>query len=145
MGLLPGLSLVSLMRAAAAPPHSQVPMLEAALPYVSWQAGEEVQASPELKGMSSGFGSAPTAATTRPALAWPMLRKLGAGLWLTDPSALRDKVEALARSQFVRHKDAYEAALLYIALGKISTLCNLFKQASDGQVIVRVVSLATAC
>ncbi|KAL6744681.1 hypothetical protein V8C86DRAFT_3170080 [Haematococcus lacustris] len=35
-------------------------MLEAALPYVSWQAGEEVQASPEMKGMSSGFGSAPS-------------------------------------------------------------------------------------
>jgi hypothetical protein len=31
-------------------------------------------------------------AAARPAIAWPMMRKLGAGLWLLDPEALRLKV-----------------------------------------------------
>jgi hypothetical protein len=34
-------------------------------------------------------------ASVRPAIAWPMMRKLGAGLWLLDPEALRLKVSKL--------------------------------------------------
>ena len=41
---------------------------------------------------------------------------------------LRAQAEALARAQFIRRKDPYDCALLYLALGKKSLLSGLFKQ-----------------
>lgn len=40
------------------------------------------------------------------------------------------QAEQLARAQFSRSKDPYEASLLYLALGKKTALHSLFRQVS---------------
>lgn len=37
-------------------------------------------------------------------LSWPLARRVGAGLWLTDGAVLKERSEALAKAQFARNK-----------------------------------------
>lgn len=43
---------------------------------------------------------------------------MGAGFWLTELQLLRAKAEELAKAQYARRKNAEDAALMYMALGK---------------------------
>jgi hypothetical protein len=67
-------------------------------------------------------------------LTWSKLRALGAGLWLTEPGALRSTAEALARAQYAATKDPHDCALLYLALGKKQLVQGLFKSAGNKKV-----------
>lgn len=92
LGLLRGLRMAPLLHAAA----SGVPgaLLDASLPAVPWRPEEETRASPDAGGAS--FVSVSAAASGRPAVSWPMMRKLGAGVWLCgSPDVLAAKVRLL--------------------------------------------------
>jgi hypothetical protein len=78
--------------------------------------------------------SGPSSGSTGQTLTWSKLRALGAGLWLTDPGALRSTGEALARAQYAASKDPHDCALLYIALGKKQLVQGLFKSAGNKKV-----------
>lgn len=108
----------------------------AALAAVPMQAGEEERVSPDAGGagfrsVAQSMASAAAASTSASAVSWPQLRGLGAGLWLVDAAAARAVAELLARSQFSRHRDPYECALMYLALGKRAVLQSLFRQANN--------------
>lgn len=62
---------------------------------------------------------------------WPEMRKLGIGLWYTNVSQLRTRMEKLARLQYLKSKDPKDCALLYIALNRIKVLVGLFKISRD--------------
>lgn len=62
---------------------------------------------------------------------WPEMRKLGVGLWYTNVSQLRTKMEKLARLQYLKNKDPKDCALLYIALNRTKVLVGLFKISRD--------------
>ncbi|MEW5313195.1 MAG: hypothetical protein WDW38_004781 [Sanguina aurantia] len=104
-------------------------LLEAALPHAHWSAEDDVRASPAAAARAA-FG-ANTGASQRPPTSWPQLRSLGAGLWLTDPTACRAAAEELAKRQFSRHRDPHDAMLMYVALGKKGVLMTLFRQTSN--------------
>lgn len=67
-------------------------------------------------------------------MSWPKLRALGAGLWLTEPAALRSTAEALAKAQYAMAKDPHEPALMYAALGKKGVLQGLFRSSGNKKV-----------
>ncbi|GIM04382.1 hypothetical protein Vretimale_8962, partial [Volvox reticuliferus] len=140
-GLMPGLDMRSCMAALAS--GSQAQLLEAVLPTVPWvpAADEETAATPDSRitgmmggganaGLGLGLGGAPSG-PPRPALSWPLLRKVGAGFWLADPRVLREQAEALAKAQYARRKEPYDCALLYLALGRKALLISLFRQSSN--------------
>lgn len=58
---------------------------------------------------------------------WSEMRNLGIGLWYTNVSQLRTRMEKLARLQYLKSKDPKDCALLYIALNRIKVLVGLFK------------------
>ncbi|KAK8452923.1 hypothetical protein SEVIR_5G198200v4 [Setaria viridis] len=62
---------------------------------------------------------------------WPEMQKLGIGLWHTNVSQLRTRMEKLARLQYLKSKDPKDCALLYIALNRIKVLVGLFKISRD--------------
>ncbi|OEL19860.1 DmX-like protein 1 [Dichanthelium oligosanthes] len=62
---------------------------------------------------------------------WPEMQKLAIGLWYTNVSQLRTRMEKLARSQYLKSKDPKDCALLYIALNRIKVLVGLFKISRD--------------
>ncbi|CAL4963239.1 unnamed protein product [Urochloa decumbens] len=62
---------------------------------------------------------------------WPEMQKLGIGLWYTNVSQLRTRMEKLARLQYLKRKDPKDCALLYIALNRIKVLVGLFKISRD--------------
>ncbi|GFR41681.1 hypothetical protein Agub_g2427 [Astrephomene gubernaculifera] len=137
-GLMEGLDMRSCLMAVAS--GSQAQLLEAVLPSVPWVASvdEEASAAPDgrhaggMMGSGAGSGSSSAAASQpRPALSWPLLRKVGAGFWLADPRVVREQAEALAKAQYARRKEPYDCALLYLALGRKALLLSLFRQASN--------------
>ncbi|WVZ70093.1 hypothetical protein U9M48_018789 [Paspalum notatum var. saurae] len=62
---------------------------------------------------------------------WPEMQKLGIGLWYTNVSQLRTRMEKLARLQYLKSKDPKDCALLYIALNRTKVLVGLFKISRD--------------
>lgn len=58
---------------------------------------------------------------------WAALRALGVGFWLPNGDTLRAALEAAAKVQFMKKKEALDCALLYIALGKTKQLQALSK------------------
>ncbi|XP_048563439.1 uncharacterized protein LOC125543966 isoform X2 [Triticum urartu] len=58
---------------------------------------------------------------------WLEMQNLGMGLWYTNVSQLRIRMEKLARLQYLKSKDPKDCALLYIALNRIKVLVGLFK------------------
>ncbi|XP_047057254.1 uncharacterized protein LOC124663619 [Lolium rigidum] len=58
---------------------------------------------------------------------WSEMQKLGMGLWYTNVSQLRTRMEKLARLQYLKSKDPKDCALLYIALNRMKVLVGLFK------------------
>ncbi|CAM0881371.1 unnamed protein product [Alopecurus aequalis] len=58
---------------------------------------------------------------------WLEMQNLGIGLWYTNVSQLRTRMEKLARLQYLKSKDPKDCALLYIALNRIKVLVGLFK------------------
>ncbi|KAJ1283904.1 hypothetical protein BS78_03G163200 [Paspalum vaginatum] len=70
----------------------------------------------------SGYSSEPT---------WLEMQKLGIGLWYTNVSQLRTRMEKLARLQYLKSKDPKDCALLYIALNRTKVLVGLFKISRD--------------
>ncbi|XP_073006882.1 uncharacterized protein [Typha latifolia] len=62
---------------------------------------------------------------------WPEMRNLGIGLWYTNVTQLRTKMEKLARLQYLKNKDPKECALLYLALNRRQVLASLFKISKD--------------
>uniref|UniRef100_A0A0E0MXX2 RAVE complex protein Rav1 C-terminal domain-containing protein n=1 Tax=Oryza rufipogon TaxID=4529 RepID=A0A0E0MXX2_ORYRU len=62
---------------------------------------------------------------------WSEMRNLGMGLWYTNVSQLRTKMEKLARLQYLKSKDPKDCALLYIALNRTKVLVGLFKISRD--------------
>uniref|UniRef100_A0A0D9V1Y4 RAVE complex protein Rav1 C-terminal domain-containing protein n=1 Tax=Leersia perrieri TaxID=77586 RepID=A0A0D9V1Y4_9ORYZ len=58
---------------------------------------------------------------------WSEMRNLGIGLWYTNESQLRTRMEKLARLQYLKSKDPKDCALLYIALNRTKVLVGLFK------------------
>jgi WD40 repeat protein len=58
---------------------------------------------------------------------WAALRALGVGFWLPNGDTLRAALEAAAKVQFTKKKEALDCALLYIALGKTKQLQALSK------------------
>ncbi|KAG8051653.1 hypothetical protein GUJ93_ZPchr0001g33135 [Zizania palustris] len=58
---------------------------------------------------------------------WSAMRNLGIGLWYTNVSQLRTRMEKLARLQYLKSKDPKDCALLYIALNRTKVLVGLFK------------------
>ncbi|XP_062213038.1 uncharacterized protein LOC133913785 [Phragmites australis] len=62
---------------------------------------------------------------------WPEMQKLGIGLWYTNVSQLRTRMEKLARLQYLKSKDPKDCTLLYIALNRIKVLVGLFKVSRD--------------
>lgn len=132
VGILPGLSMVCLMHAAAS--GCQGALLEAALPHLAWAAKADQVDGPSSRDTSASFVTSAQPAG-RPGDSWPALKKLGAGFWLSDPQVVRKKAEALARAQYARRRDPYECTLLYLALGKTSLLAGLFRQAGNTRVV----------
>eukprot|EP00993_Chasmostoma_nieuportense_P007738 NODE_997_length_1719_cov_42.184045_g936_i0.p3 GENE.NODE_997_length_1719_cov_42.184045_g936_i0~~NODE_997_length_1719_cov_42.184045_g936_i0.p3 ORF type:complete len:180 (-),score=40.53 NODE_997_length_1719_cov_42.184045_g936_i0:686-1225(-) len=63
--------------------------------------------------------------------AWPTIRCLGLPLWIQTPKSLKAVAEKVAQQQFNVHKDPSSCALLYISLGRKSTLAALFKARSQ--------------
>nr|CAB3473281.1 unnamed protein product [Digitaria exilis] len=61
---------------------------------------------------------------------WPEMQKLGIGLWYTNVSQLRTRMEKLARLQYLKRKDPKDCALLYIALNRIKVLEERHKAAA---------------
>lgn len=64
---------------------------------------------------------------------WLEMQNLGIGLWYTNVSQLRTRMEKLARLQYLKSKDPKDCALLYIALNRIKVLVGLFKISRDGK------------
>ncbi|XP_052140399.1 uncharacterized protein LOC127760221 isoform X2 [Oryza glaberrima] len=62
---------------------------------------------------------------------WFEMRNLGMGLWYTNVSQLRTRMEKLARLQYLKSKDPKDCALLYIALNRTKVLVGLFKISRD--------------
>uniref|UniRef100_A0A0E0JK06 RAVE complex protein Rav1 C-terminal domain-containing protein n=1 Tax=Oryza punctata TaxID=4537 RepID=A0A0E0JK06_ORYPU len=62
---------------------------------------------------------------------WSEMRNLGVGLWYTNVSQLRTRMEKLARLQYLKSKDPKDCALLYIALNRTKVLVGLFKISRD--------------
>ncbi|XP_015699102.1 uncharacterized protein LOC102707069 [Oryza brachyantha] len=62
---------------------------------------------------------------------WAEMRNLGVGLWYTNVSQLRTKMEKLARLQYLKSKDPKDCSLLYIALNRTKVLVGLFKISRD--------------
>ncbi|XP_047315657.1 uncharacterized protein LOC124919462 [Impatiens glandulifera] len=62
---------------------------------------------------------------------WEDMRKNGVGYWYTNTTQLRQKMEKLARQQYLKNKDPKACALLYIALNRIQVLTGLFKISKD--------------
>ncbi|KAF5837390.1 hypothetical protein DUNSADRAFT_4438 [Dunaliella salina] len=129
MGILPGLSMLCLMHAAAS--GCQGALLEAALPHLAWAAKADRADGPS----SLGTFVTSTQPTGRPGDSWSALKKLGAGLWLSDQQVVQKKAEALARAQYARRRDPYQCTLLYLALGKTSLLAGLFRRAGNTRVV----------
>ncbi|KAI3441725.1 uncharacterized protein J3R85_001750 [Psidium guajava] len=65
------------------------------------------------------------------ASSWQEMRAVGVGLWLTDASQLRTRMEKLARSQYLKRKDPKDCALLYVSLNRLKVLAGLFKLSKD--------------
>ncbi|XP_056160339.1 uncharacterized protein LOC115686969 isoform X2 [Syzygium oleosum] len=65
------------------------------------------------------------------ASSWQEMRAIGVGLWLTDASQLRARMEKLARSQYLKRKDPKDCALLYVSLNRLQVLAGLFKLSRD--------------
>ncbi|GAB4861575.1 hypothetical protein Ancab_036768 [Ancistrocladus abbreviatus] len=62
---------------------------------------------------------------------WNEMRNMGVGFWFTNAAQLRQKMEKLARFQYLKNKDPKACALLYIALNRIQVLAGLFKISKD--------------
>ncbi|XP_009410819.2 uncharacterized protein LOC103992724 isoform X1 [Musa acuminata AAA Group] len=62
---------------------------------------------------------------------WLEMRNLGIGLWYTNVSQLRTRMEKLARSQYLKNKNPKDCALLYLALNRLQVLAGLFKISKD--------------
>lgn len=58
---------------------------------------------------------------------WDLACRLGAGWWITTSSGVTDLLEKIARSEFNATRSADDAALWYIALGKVKALAVLYK------------------
>eukprot|EP00198_Chlamydomonas_reinhardtii_P002858 XP_001692194.1 predicted protein [Chlamydomonas reinhardtii] len=142
VGLLPGLDMRSCLAAAAS--GSQAALLAALLPELPWAAAADEEASAAPDGRNAGgLGESALAPgrgeegrsrqskdsrrAGRPSLSWPLLRKAGAGFWLTDPRVVREQAEYLAKAQFARRKEPYDCALIYLALGRKALLVSLFR------------------
>lgn len=65
------------------------------------------------------------------ASSWQEMRANGVGLWLTDVSQLRTRMEKLARSLYLKRKDPKDCALLYVSLNRLQVLAGLFKLSKD--------------
>ncbi|XP_042377288.1 uncharacterized protein LOC121970563 isoform X1 [Zingiber officinale] len=62
---------------------------------------------------------------------WVDMRNLGVGLWYTNASQLRTRMEKLARSEYLRNKNPKDCALWYLALNRLQVLISLFKISKD--------------
>ncbi|XP_023540638.1 uncharacterized protein LOC111800941 isoform X1 [Cucurbita pepo subsp. pepo] len=62
---------------------------------------------------------------------WQEMRSLGVGIWFTDTTQLRARMEKLARSQYLKKKDPKDCMLLYVTLNRIQVLAGLFKISRD--------------
>ncbi|KAK4849046.1 hypothetical protein QYF36_020205 [Acer negundo] len=62
---------------------------------------------------------------------WPEMRALGVGLWFTNETQLRIRMEKLARLQYLKKRNPKDCALLYIALNRLQVLTGLFKISKD--------------
>ncbi|KAL6042826.1 hypothetical protein QOT17_024211, partial [Balamuthia mandrillaris] len=58
---------------------------------------------------------------------WDMIKGLGLGYWLKNPTTVLSVTENMARAQFSEKKDPCDCALFYLAMGKKSHLVGLFK------------------
>eukprot|EP00798_Chlamydomonas_sp_ICE-L_P019172 gene19172-25781_t len=112
----------------------QAALLDAALPHIPYRSSEEVTVSPNADSAAMRPVSSVAASLGRTMISWPQYRRLGVGLWLTDPPAVQGAAEALAKAQYSRNKDPYDCMLMYIALGKRAMLINLFRQANNRKV-----------
>ncbi|XP_008437872.2 uncharacterized protein LOC103483174 isoform X1 [Cucumis melo] len=62
---------------------------------------------------------------------WQEMRSLGVGIWFTNTTQLRIRMEKLARSQYLKKKDPKDCMLLYVTLNRIQVLAGLFKISRD--------------
>ncbi|XP_011650671.1 uncharacterized protein LOC101204824 isoform X2 [Cucumis sativus] len=62
---------------------------------------------------------------------WQEMRSLGVGIWFTNTTQLRTRMEKLARSQYLKKKDPKDCMLLYVTLNRIQVLAGLFKISRD--------------
>lgn len=62
---------------------------------------------------------------------WQEMRSLGVGIWFTNTTQLRIRMEKLARSQYLKKKDPKDCMLLYVTLNRIQVLAGLFKISKD--------------
>ena len=68
-------------------------------------------------------------------LSWETLRALKVGLWLKSHKDLQKRIEQLAKSQFLKKRDPYDCALMYVALNRKAVLLGLFKTVRDQKLV----------
>lgn len=62
---------------------------------------------------------------------WNVLKELGVGWWLRNPTNLKNCVEKLAKAAFQSKQDPLDAAIFYIAMKKKSVVWGLFRNKRD--------------
>lgn len=132
-GLAPGLEAPAVMWALLS--GAPEALLEHSVERLQARAAalaEEAQASAVGVDASAAFAPLPAKAA-QGALTWDVLRAAGAGFWLQDQTLLRKTAEAVAKAQFAAKRNADDAALLYMALGKQSVLHGLYRSTQQAK------------
>jgi len=60
-------------------------------------------------------------------LDWPTMRRYGMGIWVQQLSRIRQMIEALAKSEYMKSRKAESVFLWYVALNKKTVLQGLYK------------------
>lgn len=67
-------------------------------------------------------------------LDWNYVKKLGIPFWMNDINQLRELAQQMARDRFSQTNDPSVCALIYLVLGKKSTLTTLYKAIGDEKI-----------